>query len=262
MVKRTGVQVTVFAAFALAANVMTATAAGVGLVSVPCEGEAPAQQQSKTLALSGGIDASRAWLTSEREGLKLRKFTSKHGESVVELAYRGDQVVLQLAAGLVRVTRNNRSIDVVDAAALESVQSLLGGSAAIFHAKAMLSEFETQSRLTPGEMSLLSALAFAAALTGDFGAPARLAERFQFVHRGVVRQVGLAAEASCWSNYEGEVNAAWNDMQQCMSDTDDSGWFGSVVRLACNATWLLRGESAWFEYLKCLSPLASIAKLP
>jgi hypothetical protein len=44
-----------------------------------------------------------------------------------------------------------------------------------------------------------------------------------------------------------------------MGDAADDGFFsGAYQRLACNGVWMMRSESAWFEYLKCLSPLSSL----
>lgn len=211
------------------------------------------------IRITAGRDENTGWLTAELGQLRVRKFTAQGGESVTELTARNDTVILHAAAGIVRVSRNGSSVAIDSQAGIDQVQELLGGSAAMFAARAVLSEHEGRSRLKAPEMSLLSALAFAVSLTGDLGAPLRLADRFMQKHRGVLRLVNDELEGSCWTSYQSEVDAAWNDLQDCMVEAGD-GIMGSVRRLACNGTWLLRGESAWFEYIKCLSPM-TIAKL-
>ena len=47
----------------------------------------------------------------------------------------------------------------------------------------------------------------------------------------------------------------------CMDEASNRGFFTAAYeRLACNGTWLLRSESAWLEYLNCLSPLGPITQ--
>lgn len=127
----------------------------------------------------------------------------------------------------------------------------------MFQARAMLSRLEGTSRLTAPEMSLLSAAAFAATLTGDTGAPLRLADRFVAVHRGIVRPVRLSD--SCWTSYSNETTEAWNDYTGCVTEANQgSSWLVYAREQACAALWVMRAESAWFEYLGCLSPLAIV----
>ena len=40
------------------------------------------------------------------------------------------------------------------------------------------------------------------------------------------------------------------------ANQDSSFLNGAYRRLACNAVWILRAESAWLEYIECLNPLA------
>jgi hypothetical protein len=157
------------------------------------------------------------------------------------------------------VSRQGQRLAVSSPEALQALQHLLAGSAAAFAARATLSELEGESDLKAAEMNVLSSLAFVASLMGDVNAPTRLADRFVQKHRGIFRQV--REDESCWSDYTSEATAAWDDLQACMKETEDDGFFsGAYQRLACNAVWIGRSESAWFEYVKCLSPLSGIPK--
>lgn len=210
-------------------------------------------------AISGGHDGKSAWLVAEYKQLQLRKRSDPTANTVdIDLVYRGDVVGISVVGTTVTVTRGGRRLVVESAEALESLQTLLGGSVAVFATRALLSQLEATSSLKAPEMSLLGAAAFVASLVGDVEALRRLSDRFMEKHRGLFRQVRDDGD-TCWSDYTSESTDAWNDLQSCMDETKDDGFLsGAVRRLACNGTWILRSESAWFEYLKCLSPTSSV----
>jgi hypothetical protein len=222
---------------------------------------APRRPGPPAAAIGGGHDKTGAWMVAEYRDLKLQKRSErKTGALAIEFQSRGDVVSISLSQALVTVARGNRHVVVDSVEAFESVQQLLGSSPAVFALRGMLSELEPVSTLHAPEMSLLSAAAFVASLVGDTGAPQRIADRFVEKHRGLLRQVRMPG-GSCWSAYSGETTVAWNELQDCMRDADDKEFFRAAYeRIACNAIWVLRTESAWFEYLNCLSPLSGISK--
>jgi hypothetical protein len=233
----------------------------VGVASAAPLDEGGAGQKGSPQALvTGGHDTKSSWLSAEYRELQVRKRTDRATLAVtIDLRAGGDLVTVSLSPQSVSVGRGRKHVTIDSAEALESVQQLLGGSAAIFAARAMLSELEPVSALTAPDMALLSTAAFVASLVGDVGAPLRLADRFVEKHRGIFRQV--REEGSCWSKYSTETTAAWDELQACMADANDKGFFRAAYeRLACNAIWALRSESAWFEYLNCLSPIGPISQ--
>lgn len=228
-----------------------------------CEGTAAvaiSTGQQEGLRISYGLDGTRAWLAATYKQLSVRKVTNHQERSfVIELAHDGDVVLVTYNSGGIVVSRAARPLPVTSPAALQKLQHLLAGSTAAFAARTMLSELEGESDLRAPAMSLLSSLAFVSSLAGDLNAPKRLADRFVEKHRGIFRQV--RQDDSCWSDYSTEATRAWDSLQNCMRETEDDGFFsGAYQRLACNAVWVLRSESAWFEYVKCLSPLTGIRK--
>jgi hypothetical protein len=200
-------------------------------------------------------DGRRAALVAEHKGLTVQKITNKADRSViVELRFRSDAVVVAIdARRIVTVSRGGESLRVTSPEALAKLQTLLTGSEAAFAARLLLAERELTSELKPPEMSLLSAAAFVASLMGDVDAPRRLSTRFVEKHLGIFRPVRFD---TCWDTYTRESSAAWNDMQACMNEAnqDESLINRAYRRVACNAIWLLRAESAWIEYLGCLGP--------
>jgi hypothetical protein len=205
--------------------------------------------------IRGASDARRAWLGAEHKGLVVQKLANRVDKSlVIELRFRRDAVSVGIDAEAgVTVSRAGRSIHVASPESYASLQELLAGSEAAFAARLMLAERETTSDLQAGEMSLLSAAAFVASLAGDVDAPRRLSARFVERHRGIYRPVRLR---TCFDEYASESTAAWNDMQSCVEEAnqDESLLNRAYRRVACNAIWLLRSESAWIEFLGCLGP--------
>jgi hypothetical protein len=209
--------------------------------------------------IAGGLDGKRAWLVANYRGLAVRKTSNQADKTVgIELRHGRDLVGVTVdASGVVTVSRGGHTIAVDSAGALMQVQSLLGGSEAVFAARMLLSEREARSELKAPEMSLLASAALVAALVGDTDAPSRLTTRFVEKHRGVFRPIRFG----CWEYYTSESSAAWDDLQNCMSEAnqDPSIFNGAYRRLGCNALWLGRAESVWFTYLNCISPLAALA---
>jgi hypothetical protein len=246
---------------------LSTTVAAVMALSVPAQLDAQPRmlqfstETARTAAISGGHDGKIAWLVADYKQLQVRTRGEPAARTVtIELQYRGDLVTIRLVDGKTTVTRGGRRVFVNSPEALESLQSLLGGSLAIFATRSLLSQLESSSSLKAPEMSLLGAAAFVASLVGDVDAPRRLTDRFMEKHRGLFRHVRDDGD-TCWDKYTKESTEAWNELQGCMDETSDDGWLmGAVNRLACNAVWVLKSESTWFEYLKCLSPLGTVPK--
>jgi hypothetical protein len=223
-----------------------------------------AGQRARGLALSGGHDARSAWMVANYRDVHFRKRNDKATlETVFEFRVAQDIVTVQVGKERLSVSRGRTSIVVDSVEALQKVQQLLGGSAAVFAAQGLLSELEPVSSYDAPETSLLAAAALVASLVGDTGAPQRVADRFVAKHRGLYRQAGQISEEKpwCWSSYSKDVTASWDDLQACMSDAANRGFFTAAYeRLACNTIWILRTESAWFQYLNCLSPVNLVGK--
>jgi hypothetical protein len=203
--------------------------------------------------IRGIADKSRAWLGAEHRGLTVSKVADRStGSIAIELRFRKDLIAIGVdARGGVSVTRAGSTVCLTSPESYERLQQILAGSDAAFATRVLLAEREATSDLKAAEMSLLSVAAFAASLMGDVDAPRRLATRHVEKHGGQYRPV---RSETCFEEYTSEVSDAWNDMQACMAEAnqDESMFQRAYRRVACNAVWLLRGESAWIEYVGCL----------
>lgn len=237
-----------------------AATAGTPLTSA-MPAASPAAAAPRGLSMRGGHFKTMGWMVAEYKELRLRKWgDAAAGTVAIELQAGRDAVGIRIADGRTTVTRGLGHITIDSPDALEAVQQLLGGSAAVFATRAMLSELEGKSPLDAPQMSLLAAAAFVGSLVGDVEAPRRLSDKFMEKHRGIFRQVAARRPSqTCWADYSAETTSAWNELQGCMDDAADDGFFsGAYQRLACNGVWILRSEAAWFEFLKCLSPLTAV----
>lgn len=255
----------------LARRGVTGTLVGMFMIGLPYVAESkpsaaqagkPAAQGGRRPTITGGQDGKSAWMVAGYRQLQVRKRSFREPQQIVaELRAGTDLVNITVSREAITVTRHGRSIVVDSAQAMESLQQLLGGSPAVFATKMMLSELESESELEAPEMSLLSIAAFVASLVGDIHAPRRLTDRFVAKHRGLLRPIGGGGNGSCWAEYTVELTGAWDDMQNCMEEAeDDPWWWAPFRRVACNGVWLLRSESAWFEYLKCISPMSNLPR--
>lgn len=215
---------------------------------------ADGRRASPRLQLAVGFEDRGVWISGHYKQLGIRKYTSRFPlETSLELRHDTDTLSVTFAAEAIVVTRNRQSVLVDSAEALEALQNLLGGSSAVFAARATLSEFAEQGELRAPELNLLSFLAFVTALAGDVNAPGRLAHQFASKHRGALHPIRWGM---CREDYTTEMEAAWNERQKCMLDVDhEENFFGAAYRrLACNTIWISRAESAWMEYVACRGP--------
>ena len=220
----------------------------------PAGGRRPAAK----LQLAVGFEGTRAWISAQYRQLGVRKQTTREPlATVIELRHGADIVTVSVGPEGIVVSRGTRTIAVDSARAYEALQNVLGDSPAVFAARAALSELEGEADLRAPEMSLLSSLAFVASLVGDVNAPRRLSDRFVAKYRGAVRPV---RRGSCWDSYTQETTTAWNELQTCMDEAnqDESFFRAAYRRLACNALWIGRSESAWFEFLGCIQPIKAV----
>jgi hypothetical protein len=221
------------------------------------DGAAAAQKALRPVpSVTTGHNLKTGWLMAAHRDLQVRKQTDKTTGAIdIELRYAKDVVKVTIASGIVSVSRGGRRQVVNSEKAMESLQQLLAGSSAVFATRALLSELEATSDYQASDMSLLGTAAFVSSLVGDLEAPRRVSDRFVEKHRGIFRQVSGAAR-SCWGDYASDATGAWDDLQGCMSDANNRGFFRAAYeRIACNVIWIARSDSAWLEFLGCVSPV-------
>jgi hypothetical protein len=193
---------------------------------------------------NGAIQASLAW-----QELDVRKVIQPNGDFVVRLSGRQDLVVLVRTGSRLRASRNGASavlaLDQADEDGLDAVQQVMAGSRAMRMFRSLRGHLAADSLASAPGVAIDLVDALVGILQGD---PSVL-DRREPARNGRLSRASFRGGASCFSEYETEVVAAWGDFGQCI---DDVSWFPGMQE-ACAFVWLLRVESAWFRFIGCSS---------
>jgi hypothetical protein len=199
-----------------------------------------------TAKAGGALRASLVW--SE---LDVSKVVQPNGDFHVRIAGRQDLVVLIRTGNRLRVTRGDQTavmrIDQTDEEGLDRVQHVLAGSYAVRAFRAVTHRLGQDSRESAPGIALENLGALLGVVLGEPGAADRLAPKR--TEGGRLARAACGLERSCYSAYEIEVTNAWGDFSQCVYDVR---WYPGVQEV-CAFTWVLRAESAWFQFIGCSS---------
>jgi len=200
-----------------------------------------------TAKAGGALQVSLTWMD-----LGITKIVHANGDFHARIAARQDLLVLVRTGNRLRVTRGDRtaelSLDRADEDGLDLAQMLLAGSRAVRAFRSAHRQLSQDSRDSAPGVSLDHLDALLGILQGEPGVVERRAPSRRDAGWRLSR-VACGGQASCYSQYEGEVTSAWGDFSQCV---DDVKWFPGLQEV-CAFTWLLRVESAWFQFIGCSS---------
>jgi len=195
----------------------------------------------------GALRASLTW-----PDLDASKIVQPNGDFHARIAGRRDVLVLVRTGNRLRVTRGGQTavlvLDGADEDGLDLVQMVLAGSHAARAFRGLHRRLSQESRESAPGVALDNLDVLLAILQGETGAVDRRAP----VRREAgwqLSRVSCGAGPTCFTEYEGEVVASWDDFSQCV---DDVRWFPGLQEV-CAFTWLLRVESAWFRFIGCSS---------
>ena len=200
-----------------------------------------------TATPGGALRASLTWTE-----LDASKIVQPNGDFHARIAGRRDVLVLVRTGNRLRVTRGGQTavlvLDGADEDGLDLVQMVLAGSHAARAFRGVHRRLSQESRESAPGVALDNLDVLLAILQGETGAvdrraPARREAGWQ------LSRVSRGAGPTCFSDYEGEVVASWDDFSQCV---DDVRWFPGLQEV-CAFSWLLRVESAWFRFIGCSS---------
>jgi hypothetical protein len=200
-----------------------------------------------TARAGGALQASLRWTD-----LEVSKIVQRNGDFHVRIAWQQDVLVLVRTGKRLRVARDGRTtmvlLDAGDEDGLNLAQQVLAGSRAARMFRGLHQRLSQDSRESAPGVALDQVDALMGILQGDVGAVDRRAPSRRYPE-GRVCRAGYGARVTCYSEYEGEVIASWDDFSQCV---DDVKWYPGLQEV-CAFTWLLRVESAWFRFIGCSS---------
>lgn len=190
----------------------------------------------------GAVQTSLTW-----SDLDVRKVTQPNGDFTVRLAGRHDLLVLVRAGDRLRVSRNGQSavfmLTQADEDGLDQVQQVIAGSRATRMFRSLRGRLAAESLGSAPGVSIDLIDVLLGILQGDRSVLERRDPRVP----ARLSRAAFRGGVTCYSEYEAEAIAAWDDLSQCIQDVR---WFPGFQEL-CACSWLLRTESAWFRFIAC-----------
>ena len=178
--------------------------------------------------------------------LGLRKKVSGNGRYSLELEAPRDKVVLGVTEEKITVTRGKKTIVLTADTAddnMDDVRRLLADSKAVRLLRSAGAEFDASDEDSPATVALLLSDSLIGALTGDVGAPRRLARRLSRHAGSAIRPVG-GRPNTCYYQWEQTMIWAFMDYEECyFLERNWLGW--------CALRWTMQAESAWFSFISC-----------
>jgi hypothetical protein len=195
----------------------------------------------------------------EAGGVEVRKVVQSDGRFQLQIRTADDHVVLTGDPGLLTFSRRGRTevvrLNNLQDGAFDRARTLLADSRATRQFRAMAYGLSPSEASSPAGAGLQLTATFLSLLDGDVGAVKRLAGRGT-ASTGVAPAGTVTATSdeeldgsTCFQRFQGEVVSAWEDFEVCCIRF---GFLFPLVDL-CAFEWVLRVESAWFQFLGCSS---------
>lgn len=191
-------------------------------------------------------------VTATGGGVQVTKTVQATGEIVLQLKAGSDTVSIGVNGRGTTVNRGRQRIDLprnVDAPGRRpAVRRLLAESDAVVRARGVADVLMMANDRSPAAMGLILTDAVLGVLSGDVGAPRRIAE---FMARGGSRNVRPAGMAiDCFTLMEQRMVEAWTDYVSCWMSVS-SLIFSDYLQEACALRWVVQAESYWFNFISC-----------
>jgi hypothetical protein len=188
-------------------------------------------------------------LTARIGDLLVTKTVQSSGEFVLDIANDGDKVTIAASGQGTTVTRGKTNIAVPrgneSAGNADKIRRLLADSRAVLRFRGVSASLLEAEDRSPAALALIMADATVGMLTGDVGAPRRIA---QFLARGArknLRPVSMAVD--CFTTMETRFVEAYGDYWNCYISVSPYTFYQDL----CSWRWVLQVESYWFSFLSC-----------
>jgi hypothetical protein len=187
---------------------------------------------------------------SGRSGeLQVKKTVQSSGDSVLELSTPQDRVTVTVTGQTTTVTRGGKTVDLRRNAAAsddgDQVRRLLADSHAVLRFRAVNAALIESDDRSPASLAFITSDAVTGLLTGDVGAPRRIAQFMARPGLSKVRRAGMAID--CYSLMEQRMTDAWTDYIGCVGSVLGFTYFQDL----CAYRWVVQNESYWFNFISC-----------
>lgn len=181
--------------------------------------------------------------------LVFRKKVYENGGFTLEMEAPRDKVAISFAEHSIRLTRDRKTLTITPATAsdeeLDKVRRLLADSRAARLIRVAAAAVQDSEDDSASSAALLIGDALVGMLTGDAGAPGRIARHLARRARSRVRPVSF--QIDCYNTWEQRVFRASYEWEDCVRDF--SVW--NPTRNLCAVRWILQVESYWFSFMTC-----------
>lgn len=209
-----------------------------------------------------GMDGQgRAVLRLTAAQFEFEKSVTAAGQTDIRIVGGGDRVTVSFAEHIVSVGRGRASVKFDPRLATEEdenkVRRLLVGSRAVRVFRAIAAHLESRSPEEDDFFALATLVdgALVGLLDGDKAGVARVAKRIGNRQRARLQSVAARLRGQfpdCVGMYESTVSWAWNEYSECTEEASDDSWLiRSINTNFCTTEWILRAESAAFQFLAC-----------
>jgi hypothetical protein len=128
------------------------------------------------------------------------------------------------------------------------VKVLVAGSRGLRLFRTLANTLDPATLETPAGTAILLSDAVLGLLDGDVGAVGRLGRQMRVAYQARIRPVALGQEfLQCYRKYEAAVDMALMEYGECTARY----WSFDPRQYLCDMEWLLKAESAWFQFLSC-----------
>jgi hypothetical protein len=174
-----------------------------------------------------------------------RKRVQSSGAYTLDLQAGSDTLTFRVTGSEITITRGKQTRVIthdLNESIAADVRRMLSDSAAVRKLRLAGAMFEADEDDSPAAAAVLLSDAVVGALTGDVGAPHRIARLLAKRARSLSRTAGQRPP-SCYSQWEQTMMWVWMDFEECSVLWNYGFW--------CTARWTLQTESAWFSFLSC-----------
>lgn len=192
----------------------------------------------------GGVE-----VTGASGDLLLKKTVQANGEFVLELSTPRDAVAFAVNGHETSAARGKTRVRMprTAAGATEEVKArrLLADSEAVLKLRGLAAALIEADDRSPSSLSVIMADALVGALTGDVGAPRRIAKFLARNPGAGARPAAMAVD--CFTVMETRMTEAFTDYAACWTSVSYFPYF----QQACAVRWIVQAESYWFSFISC-----------
>lgn len=198
-------------------------------------------------AETGGVEV--AGTTGD---LRFKKTVQATGEFVLELNTPSDAVTIAVNGQETSATRGKTRVRMPRSAAGVAEEGrarrLLADSDAVLKLRGLAAALIDADDRSPASMAVIMVDAVAGALTGDVGAPRRIAKFFARTSGAGMRPAAMAVD--CFTVMETRMTEAFYDYAACWTSVANL-YMSSSFQQWCAVRWVVQVESYWFTFISC-----------